>query len=218
MTSVVYLSFRFVVIIFLSIGFSIGVFLGVGCLLYIQLKIAFSNMTSIEEWIMIKSVTRTDGPFVYPYDLGWWRNLKLLFLQHSNGINWPIREGCPEFSLTAEQVRQKAVKALETRHFVAQRSYNGSWFPLFSQGFWTCVNFPFSDEPRIRFHKSDVLRVTRIKKYWLYGEIDTNATDNAAVNTGKRSIAQRGWFPRNAVVEMIFTSEDQSPGDNKKNK
>lgn len=210
MSNVVYLSFRFVVIIFLSIGFSIGVFLGVGCLLYIQLKIAFSNQTSIEEWIMVKSVTRADGPFVYPYDLGWWRNLRLLFCQDSDGINWPVREGCHEFALTAEQVRQKALKARETRYFMAQRSYNGSWLPLFSHGFWTCVNFPFSDEPRIRFNESDVLRVTRIKKYWLYGEIE--ATD------GKRSSAERGWFPRNAVVEMVFANEDQSLGDNKKNK
>lgn len=209
----VYLSFQFVVIIFLSIGFSLGVMLGVGCLLYVQLKIALTNMTSIEEWIMIKSQTRPDGPFVYPYNLGWWRNLKLLFVDQLDGINWPVRETCHEFSLTAEQVRQKAIKAQDARYFVAVSPYNGRWFPLFSYGFWTCVNFPFSDEPRICFSESDVLKVTRFKKYWLYGEIESSA--------GKRKNStdqRRGWFPSNAVVQMSFTTGDQSPGDNKKNK
>lgn len=170
-------------------------------------------MTSIEEWIMTKANTRTNNQFVYPYDLGWYNNLKAVFVQDSDGINWKTKEGCHEFSLTAEQVQQKLVKRDNTKYFIAVEEYNGKWFPLFSQGFFTCINFPFSDEPRIKFNKSDLIKVTRSKKYWLYGEIERKK--NVTVKNN-RSIDNRGWFPRNCVVEMIFT-EDQQTGDQKKN-
>ena len=84
----------------MSIGFSVGVILGVGCLLYVQIKIALRNMTSIEEWIMIKASARTNNRFIYPYDLGLLKNLNLLFFDNLDGINWPIKEDCHEFSLT----------------------------------------------------------------------------------------------------------------------
>lgn len=87
----------------LSIGFAIGVILGVGCLLYIQLKIAFRNQTSIEEWIMAKANARTNRQFVYPYDFGCWQNVKQLFFADSDGINWKTKEDCHEFSLTVSE-------------------------------------------------------------------------------------------------------------------
>jgi len=213
---VVYLSFKFFVFVVLSIGFSIGVILGVGFLFYIQLKIAIRNQTSIEEWITTKANARTNNQFIYPYDLGCWQNLKQLFFLDSDGINWPTKPECHEFSLTAEQVQQKQVKRENTKYFVAQESYNGQWFPLFSQGFWTCVNFPFSDEPRIKFNSTDILKVTRSKKYWLYGEIE-----NKSVNAKNRTfdcLERRGWFPSRCVVEMVNVRTNKSNDDTKKTK
>lgn len=52
------------------------------------------------EWIMKKANARTNNQFVYPYDLGYWQNLKELFFNDSDGINWKLRKGCHEFSLT----------------------------------------------------------------------------------------------------------------------
>lgn len=38
--------------------------------------------------------------FIYPYDLGWRENLRQVFWRRGNGVWWPVRVGCHQFTLT----------------------------------------------------------------------------------------------------------------------
>lgn len=47
----------------------------------------------------------SDKEFIYPYDLGWQKNLSLIFnggseFAKGNGIWWPTLCGCDQFTLT----------------------------------------------------------------------------------------------------------------------
>lgn len=44
---------------------------------FLQLRVILKNRTGIEEWIVSKAESRrteADPPFVYPYNLGRWKN------------------------------------------------------------------------------------------------------------------------------------------------
>lgn len=44
---------------------------------------------------------KRDSPFVYPYNLGVLRNIRqVLFEPMTDGISWPVVEGCDQFTLT----------------------------------------------------------------------------------------------------------------------
>lgn len=65
------------------------------------------NRTGVEDWIVEKAYLRrqgTDDVFVFPYDLGLWRNIRqvvnLSCVPVGNGIEWEVAEGCDEYSLT----------------------------------------------------------------------------------------------------------------------
>jgi palmitoyltransferase len=103
-----------------NIGLSVGVVIAVGMLLFFQLKAVFRNKTGIEDWIVDKAEYRrkamvraareagdneyTVEEFKYPYDLGWWRNamqvLNFSCVPVGDGINWPVIEGCDQYTLT----------------------------------------------------------------------------------------------------------------------
>lgn len=60
-------------------------------------------------WIVEKAMyRRMHNPdledFDYPYDLGWWSNIKQVFINDNvvkgNGVEWPIKEGCHQYTLT----------------------------------------------------------------------------------------------------------------------
>lgn len=106
-TSSVHLTMWSLVLTVLNIGLSIGVIIAVGMLLFFQLRSIFYNRTGIEEWILEKAKHRRgekNETFIYPYDLGYLRNIKQV-LNFScspvgDGIIWPIAEGCDQFTLT----------------------------------------------------------------------------------------------------------------------
>jgi len=86
------------------------------------------NQTAIEDWILEKAKYRrlhsenNSTPFVYPYNLGVWRNMrqvristwmnlippKILLAQvltltcepNGDGIEWPVVEGCDQYTFT----------------------------------------------------------------------------------------------------------------------
>ncbi|RWS28645.1 putative palmitoyltransferase ZDHHC6-like protein [Leptotrombidium deliense] len=190
-SKLVYLTLTSFLMCVFSIGLAVGVILAVGGLFIIQLKTILRNKTSIEEWIVTKAEVRDrDKPFIYPYDFGKWNNFKqLFFMPLGNGIDWPVVDGCDKYSLTIEQLVQKSEKRTRMRYFQAICDYNGSWFPLLSQGFRTTCKLPITDEPRLPLKTNDTLCVTRWKTHWLYGE---------KANNSKQA---KGWFPRRCVVE-----------------
>lgn len=68
------------------------------------------------------------------------------------------------FFLQIEQICQKALKRERTVEYVIGKDYTGSWFPVM-MGWRVCVNFPCTDEPRIKVKVGDRVKVTRWKKY-----------------------------------------------------
>lgn len=54
-----------------------------------------------------------DEVFVFPYDMGSkWKNFKQVFtwsgVPEGDGLEWPVREGCDQYSLTVSSFVQKA--------------------------------------------------------------------------------------------------------------
>jgi len=51
-----------------------------------------------------------EPPFVYPYDLGWKKNIRLVFNKGfnpvGNGIDWPVVSGCDQYTLTVIIIMQ----------------------------------------------------------------------------------------------------------------
>uniref|UniRef100_A0A1B0BKZ0 Palmitoyltransferase n=1 Tax=Glossina palpalis gambiensis TaxID=67801 RepID=A0A1B0BKZ0_9MUSC len=198
------------IICIFAMGLAVGVVIALGMLLYFQLKSIVKNQTAIEMWIIEKALFRrhhnTDlDDFIFPYDLGWRQNIKQVFesecVARGNGIEWPVREGCEEFTLTREQIAQKFEKRARTRTFKCIRKATGSYVPLWSQGFRVCLATPCTDEPRICLEKDDIIRVTRFRRHWLFGE--RVLTDPNSMEERKRKGPVRGWFPRRCAIELI---------------
>ena len=79
----------------------------------LQLKSIVKNQTGIEMWIVEKALYRRMhypdlDDFVYPYDLGWWNNIKQVFnndcVAKGAGIEWPVIDGCNQYTLTVSFV------------------------------------------------------------------------------------------------------------------
>ncbi|XP_004523184.1 palmitoyltransferase ZDHHC6 [Ceratitis capitata] len=192
-------------------GLAIGVVLALGMLLYIQLKSILKNQTSIEMWIVEKADYRRycnldEDDFVYPYDLGWRQNLLQVFskrlVSKGDGITWPVLEGCDQYTLTREQIAQKAEKRARTKTFRCVHPATGRYLPLFSQGLRVCLSPPCTDEARIRLEPGDVIKVTRFREHWLFGERVVPAIELRNPEL-KRKGPTRGWFPRRCAIELI---------------
>ncbi|XP_070544515.1 palmitoyltransferase ZDHHC6-like [Ptychodera flava] len=184
---------------FFALGMAIGVTLSVGFLFVTQVRSIWKNETGIETWIIEKADRPREDEFVYPYNLGWKRNLKEIFtlegLPSGDGITWPVVDGCNQYTLTVEQLVQKEEKRNRTMELTAFENYSGYVFPI-TKGFYTCISVPCTDEPRIPLTKGDKILVTRWKKYWLYG-------DKVIDQEGEGQIRIRGWFPRRCAKEVF---------------
>ncbi|CAH0605463.1 unnamed protein product [Chrysodeixis includens] len=197
----VFLTLSTLLLTLLAIGMAVGVVLAVGALFYLQMKGILRNRTTIEDWIVEKAVGRREElnlpPFVYPYNLGWKNNLKMiLYGSRYDGIKWPLREGCGEYDLTREQQAQKLDKLARSRVFRAVRGYGGRWVPLWSRP-RAALAAPCTDEPRLALQPGDLLRATRHRKHWLFGE--------KILGEGEGSRGPRGWFPRDSVARTDYT-------------
>lgn len=197
---VVYLTVYQLAFTVFSFGLALGVVLAVGGLFYVQMKQIIRNETSIENWIVTKAYSRPrPTPFIYPYNFGWWRNIKQVFwdpIGHGM-MDWPIVPECNQYTLTIEQIAQKMDKHARKKEYTIVENYNGSWFPI-SKGVRTCLSPPCSDESRIPLAVGDHIYVTRWRKRWLYGE------KCAKDGSGDKEV--KGWFPRCCAVE--FTSAE----------
>lgn len=198
-------------------GLAIGVTVAVGMLFFVQMSTILKNETGIENWIRKKAQYRSseedsddDGddatgnkgehkPFVYPYDLGWWTNVRLVFRLpsesfSSDGIFWPVQAGCNQYTMTVEQLRQKKKKRERSVTCLAVEPYSGSLLPI-SKGVCICCCVPWVDGSRLSLAVGDSVAVTRWRKHWLYGErLPSTSGDSGFAH-------EKGWFPRRCVVE-----------------
>ncbi|XP_037951565.1 palmitoyltransferase ZDHHC6-like [Teleopsis dalmanni] len=210
LANVQFTMFTFVLCI-IAMGLAIGVSIALTMLLYFQLKSILTNQTGIELWIMEKALYRRKfnpeiPEFKYPYDLGVRRNIQQVFqkscLMKGDGVEWPVIDGCNQYTLTREQLAQKFEKRARTKSFKCIRPATGRILPLFSQGCRVCMSPPCTDEPRIRLLPGDVIKVTRFRKHWLFGE---RVLEDVKLNAKKmkRKGPIRGWFPRRCAIELI---------------
>ncbi|XP_013187368.1 palmitoyltransferase ZDHHC6 [Amyelois transitella] len=190
----IYLTLTTLLLTLLAIGMAIGVVLAVGTLFYFQIRSILKNQTTIEDWIMEKAVCRhmEQGlrPFVFPYDLGRKRNFEMVFSAGYDGIHWPVRDGCGEYDLTLEQLSQKRDKLSRSRLYRCVSRYSGRWLPLL-QSPRAALAAPCSTEPRLPLREGDSVRVTRQRRYWLFGEKLTGSGEGRG---------PRGWFPRECAA------------------
>lgn len=203
----------------LACVFSLGVIMGTVLasikLLYMQMKSILKNQTEIENWIVKKAAFRRNAyprkgikPFVYPYNLGWKTNMREVFFSTGDGISWPVLPDCNEYSLTCEQLQQKKDKRARTRVFRCIRPATGHWVPIFSQGLWVSLQIPCTDDPRIALKPDDIIHVTRIQEYWLYGEIMISEKQKEKIRA--RNGAIRGWFPSCCAIEICEDSDSEN--------
>lgn len=212
----VILTLTTLLVVMFALGLAIGVVLAVGALLYFQLRAIWRNQTGIEDWILEKAQYRRkegDDKFLHPYDLGRRQNMKEVLtwscIPVGNGIDWNLREGAHKYTLTAEQLDQKAEKRQRTREYQIVHSYSGAWVPIFSQGFGVACRPPCTDEPRIPLKLGDTVRVTRWKKHWLYGD---KVISEVTSSSGDKRIPRertRGWFPRKCAVEIVDNCNEE---------
>uniref|UniRef100_A0A2K6V3E6 Palmitoyltransferase n=1 Tax=Saimiri boliviensis boliviensis TaxID=39432 RepID=A0A2K6V3E6_SAIBB len=104
---------------------------------------------------------RLDEVFVFPYDMGSrWRNFKQVFtwsgVAEGDGLEWPVRDGCHQYSLTIEQLKQKAGKRVRSVRYKVIEDYSGACCPL------NKVIKSFFTSPCTEEHRIQGLR------YWLY--------------------------------------------------
>ncbi|CAK8683008.1 unnamed protein product [Clavelina lepadiformis] len=184
-------------------GLALGTIIAVSVLLYYQIKIVLTNATGIEQWIIEKAedrrIERNERPFIYPYGYGRLDNISQVINWQckpcGNGYKWPVVQGCNQYTLTIEQMKQKILKRNREVPFDVIRAYSGSWFPI-THGVSTCCCIPFTDEPRISVKPGDRIIVSRGSKHWIYGN---KVLDEKQTKAGKR---ERGWFPRHCGLKL----------------
>ena len=176
----------------------------------------------MNSWIEEKAKDRIqyyqlDDDFVFPYDMGSrWKNFKQVFtwsgVPEGDGLDWPVREDCHQYSLTIEHLKQKADKRVRSVRYKVIEDYSGTCCPL-NRGIKTFFTSPCTEEPRIRLQKGEFILATRGLQYWLYGD---KILDDSVLEGVSRI---RGWFPRNCAEKCPCDAKtDQAPEGEKKNR
>lgn len=79
----------------------------------VQVRAILRNRSGIEDWILEKANYRRseagEPPFLFPYDLGRWKNIREVFSSitckpKSDGIYWNVRPECHQYTLTVSLV------------------------------------------------------------------------------------------------------------------
>ncbi|XP_078079431.1 palmitoyltransferase ZDHHC6 isoform X1 [Mustelus asterias] len=202
-----------------ALGLAIGTTIAVGMLFFIQMKVILRNKTTIEVWIEEKAKDRiqyyqTGEEFVFPYDLGSkWKNFRQVFtwsgVPETDGIVWPVREGSHQYTLTIEQLKQKADKRVRSVQYRVIEDYSGACCPI-TKGVKTFFCTPYTEEPRIQLRKGELILVTRGLPHWMYGNKNLKKKN---AHVGEH---ERGWFPRRCVEKCLYDSATEKPTEEEK--
>ncbi|VDN03002.1 unnamed protein product [Thelazia callipaeda] len=198
--------YSFILVIFV-LGLAVGVIISTGFLLGVQIRGIIRNRTGIEDYIVDKAdVRERKAAFVYPYDLGWRRNISDILLTWNgkpkgNGIWWPVIYPTTQFTFSEEQLLQKKCKRENGHEIEITQNFPGGYCSSFKLGIYIWFNQPWSDEPRQPVKVGEHWLVTRISKYWLYGtllneDIIKEYFEEIPEQKKEKIIVIRGWFPR----------------------
>ncbi|CEF68959.1 Palmitoyltransferase ZDHHC6 [Strongyloides ratti] len=195
-----HLSFKNIICAVVNFAFAFAVNVALSLLLFIQMKAVVKNKTQIESFIydkMMLSQTLDDGTkSSYPYDLGWWENLRQVFLYgpkpKGNGIWYDTIVGTDNFTLSGIQKMLKAEKMSYSRKYEVINSENeiSNIFKLFLKyGFSITWNKPCCNgEDFISVKAGEIYLVNKGTKHWIYGERIYPASNSL--------VEIKGWFPR----------------------
>lgn len=203
--------------IFFGIGLSIGVAGSVSFLLYYQLKSLLRNETGIESWIVEKALSRrrhVKDAFVYPYNLGMRRNYRQVMTWADyvgDGFEWPLVDGCDQYTLTVEQIEQKEIKRENIVVYDVSQSYDGACFPV-RLGVRVCYDAPWTEEGRIAVESGDIVHATRRRKHWVYGTRLSLRQDQQQPPPLGEDRRRKGWVP----IVTMDVQDLQSDSDEKK--
>jgi len=190
----------------IAIGLAYGVIIAVGILLIVQLKCAFTNRTAIEDYICRKANHRhRKDSFIFPYDLGWRRNTSEIFnggrsISRGNGVWWPIRHGCTQFTFSVEQLSQKAIKCHFSKIVLIAKNFSGGYFWSLSHGITLFLCQPWNGDLRLTISAGQMYVVTRGNRHWVYGHQLINENENFV------KVPLRGWFPKECIDFTTHTA------------
>uniref|UniRef100_A0AC34PUS0 Palmitoyltransferase n=1 Tax=Panagrolaimus sp. JU765 TaxID=591449 RepID=A0AC34PUS0_9BILA len=199
---------------------ALGVIIAVGALFFFQVfRVIRTNKTAVEDYICLKAESRErDEPFVYPYDLGWKRNVKeVLFngtFPKGNGIWWPVRADCHQFTFSEEQIEQKKLKHQCARIKTIIKEYDGSkaiGACRISVSTFFCQ--PYTDGRRLAVKPGEQYAITRGMRHWVYGRLVEKRpyiddAGKAQYEFVPSDHFRRGWFPRKCVESFKKTVEN----------
>eukprot|EP00047_Mylnosiga_fluctuans_P015244 m.44631 g.44631 ORF g.44631 m.44631 type:complete len:370 (+) comp5835_c0_seq2:35-1144(+) len=184
------------IIALFSCGLSLGVALAVGILGVIQIRGIILNRTDIETWILDKaSLRKRATPFVFPYHVGVLRNIRQVLWNswHRDGLTWDVVDGCDIYTLSREQLEQKALKRQASE--VTRVVKRPDWCCGLTQGCRVLYDAPFFD-PKLSVQADDHVLVTNYTTHWCYGE-KGELVDGAFVAATPRA---RGWIPAKCLT------------------
>ncbi|CAJ0933071.1 unnamed protein product, partial [Mesorhabditis belari] len=179
-----------------ALALALGVTVALSALLLFQARYIRNNKTGVEEYIFDKARSRMKEEkyrgtiFVYPYEIGWRRNIAEVLAnfkgkQSGNGVWWPIRGDCTQFTFSEEQLRQKKLKRSHARFVRITKSSRGGYCGAIRAAPIACICQPLSDQPRMEIKEGETWIVTGGNKRWLYGF--------------KQGSDAKGWLPRSCT-------------------
>eukprot|EP00040_Diaphanoeca_grandis_P002965 m.23248 g.23248 ORF g.23248 m.23248 type:complete len:383 (-) comp14136_c0_seq1:61-1209(-) len=160
-------------LVMLSTGLSIAMIIGAGLIGAVQWFGIVRNQTQVELWIMKKTTFRErEDVFLFPYDLGWRQNLKQFFnnaWQPDDGISWETKEGSTLYSLSEEQLAQKAEKyAFASINLVTKTQSKYNPCCRFGCKLFCCRSWM---DPFISVKEGDIIRCFHNRNGWAWGEV-----------------------------------------------
>ncbi|KAM3724429.1 Palmitoyltransferase ZDHHC6 [Dirofilaria immitis] len=199
----------------------------IGFLLGMQIRGIIRNRTGIEDYIVDKANARErNTAFVYPYDLGWRRNVSDILLTwdgipKGNGIWWPVISSTTQFTLSVDDiliqilisayltmVRGNVLHTSFEEEQLLQKKYkrdNAHEVEIirnFPGGYCSSLKFGIS----IWFCQpwSDETRqLVRIGEHWMVTRISKHWFYGTLLNEeetrkpeNEKAVMTRGWFPR----------------------
>ncbi|CAA92831.2 Palmitoyltransferase [Caenorhabditis elegans] len=220
----------FIALVF-AIAMAIAVALALTFLFITQLRYVIRNRNGIEDYIHGKSLNmrkvhegddeeeiewiKSLGEWTYPYDLGWKRNLREVFIgifdgrTRGNGTWWPVVNGCTQFTFTIDQLLQKQSKRGRSRIITISEDFAGTCCASRKFGCKVWMKQPIIDGKCLKVSAGETIVATRGIAGWVYGFRESDPRN-------------KGWFPleisnmkkkNDTKPDETSTSEDETSQD-----
>jgi len=121
-------------------------------------------------------------------------------ISRGNGVWWPIRHGCTQFTFSVEQLSQKAIKCHFSKIVLIAKNFSGGYFWSLSHGITLFLCQPWNGDLRLTISAGQMYVVTRGNRHWVYGHQLINENENFV------KVPLRGWFPKECIDFTTHTA------------